>query len=200
MLPPILRDFPDSFETERLLIRSPRAGDGAALNAAIIESLDCLKPWMPFAQQTPTLEESEENCRQAYAKFLARTDLPLMLTLKDSGDFVGRCGIHPRNWEVPRFEIGYWCRTCFQGRGYITEAVLGMTRFAFEELGAQKIEIRCDVRNERSRRVAERAGYRLEGELRNDDLGMDGSLRDTLIFGLISEDFVPSHSPLALLF
>ena len=37
---PILLDFPDSFETERLLLRAPRVGDGAVMNAALIESID----------------------------------------------------------------------------------------------------------------------------------------------------------------
>ena len=42
---PLLLDFPDAIETERLLIRAPRPGDGAALNAATIASLDHLRPW-----------------------------------------------------------------------------------------------------------------------------------------------------------
>jgi hypothetical protein len=45
--PPILRDFPESFETERLGIRSPMPGDGEEVYAAVSESLDELKPWMP---------------------------------------------------------------------------------------------------------------------------------------------------------
>ena len=38
--PPILRDFPESFETERLLVRSPLPGDGPEMHAAVDESLD----------------------------------------------------------------------------------------------------------------------------------------------------------------
>jgi ribosomal-protein-serine acetyltransferase len=37
--PPILRDFADSFETERLLIRSPKPGDGSEVYVAVTESL-----------------------------------------------------------------------------------------------------------------------------------------------------------------
>lgn len=47
MKPPILMDFPESFETERLLIRSPLPGDGPEMHAAIKESLGQLTPWMP---------------------------------------------------------------------------------------------------------------------------------------------------------
>jgi hypothetical protein len=48
MRPPILQDFPASFETERLLIRSPLPGDGPEMHAAIDESLGDLLPWMDW--------------------------------------------------------------------------------------------------------------------------------------------------------
>ena len=185
MMSPILRDFPESFETKRLLIRAPLPGGGAELNAAILESLDELRPWMPWVQPIPTIEDSEKYCWQGHANFLARRDLPLQLFLKDSGVFVGGSGLHPKDWTVPKFEIGYWCRTRFQGQGYITEAVRGITHFGFEMLGAKRIEIRCDARNMRSRHVAERAGYRLEVELQNDSLSPSGELRNTLIFAML---------------
>ena len=68
-------------------------------------------------------------------------------------------------WSIPKFEIGYWLRTTLIGKGYMTEAVVALTKMAKETLKANRIEIRCDERNVRSRRVAERAGYRLEGIL-----------------------------------
>ncbi len=48
MGPPIMRDFPESFETERLVIRSPMPGDGPELYAAVRESMEDLPPWMPW--------------------------------------------------------------------------------------------------------------------------------------------------------
>ncbi|BAS26528.1 GNAT family N-acetyltransferase [Limnochorda pilosa] len=184
---PILRDIPTAFETERLLIRAPRPGDGPELNAAVLESLDDLRPWMPWADHAPSLEESERNVRHAHVRFLAREDLRLHLFLKGTETLVGGSGLHRMDWRVPKFEIGYWCRTSFQGQGYVTEAVRGICSFAFEVLGARRLEIRCDPRNERSRRVAERAGFRLEGHLHNDTVDPSGWVRDTLIYGLLPE-------------
>jgi hypothetical protein len=45
---PILLDFPDSFESERLVLRCPRPGDGRAMHEAITESLNELNPWVPW--------------------------------------------------------------------------------------------------------------------------------------------------------
>jgi RimJ/RimL family protein N-acetyltransferase len=179
---PVLLELPEQIETERLVIRWPRPGIGAIINAAVAETYDDLKRWMPWAQTMPTIDESEAYARQLHAKMLTREDLALHLFRKDTGALVGCSGIHPRNWDVPKFEIGYWCRAGCQGQGFITEAVLAITAFGFSILNARRIEIRCDQRNQRSRRVAERAGYRLEGTFANDLLAMDGALRTTLVF------------------
>lgn len=87
------------------------------------------------------------------------------------------------------FEIGYWCCLPHQGCGYVTEAVRALTRVGFEQMGANRIEIRCDPRNARSRHVAERAGYKLEAELRHEQVGPDGALRNTLIYALFPDEY-----------
>jgi len=179
---PILLDFPDSFETERLTIRSPLPGDGAELQEAVAETLDDLRPWLPWANHVPTVEEEEMSVREGRARFLTRENLWLLLFLKRTHILVGCSGLHRMDWSVPRFEIGYWVRQRFAGQGYITEAVRGITYFAFETLGARRVEIRCDARNVRSQGVARRAGYTLEATLRNHVVAVDGELRDTLIF------------------
>ena len=178
----VLVEFPDRFETERLTIRSPLPGDGTELQAAVAETIEDLRPWMPWADHVPTAEEEEVEVHRARARFLTREDLWLFLFLKGTHTLVGGSGFHQIDWNVPRLEIGYWVRRRFQGRGYISEAVRGISCFAFDTLGARRLEIRCDARNVRSRRVAERAGYELEATLRNHSLAVDGSLRDTLIY------------------
>lgn len=179
---PILLDFPDHFETERLLIRAPRAGDAPPIHAAIQESLVHLQPWMPWARADETVDDLESFLRQMAARFLLREDLPLMLWRKSDGIYVGGSGLHRMDWSVPCFEIGYWVRVSLQGQGYITEAVNGITQFAFNELSAERLEIRCDARNTRSASVAQRTGYTLEGTLRHDTRDPLGNLRNTMIF------------------
>ncbi len=112
----------------------------------------------------------------------------LLLLLKGTQTLVGSSGLHRIDWDVPKFEIGYWCRTRFTGRGYVTEAVRGITAFAFGTLGARRVEIRCDSRNLPSARVAERAGFQLEGELRNSEVGTNGELRSTLVYSMIPDE------------
>jgi RimJ/RimL family protein N-acetyltransferase len=179
---PLLLELPPAIETKRLVIRPPLPGDGAAMNAAIRESLDELKPWMPWAQSAPSVEESEALCRRKYAQWLAREDLMLTLWRRSDRAFVGGSGLHRIDWSIPCVEIGYWCRSSMTGHGYVTEAVEGITAFALEHLHAQRIEIRVDARNTRSIAVAERAGYALEARMQRQARDVDGVLRDTLVY------------------
>lgn len=182
---PLLISVPESFETERLLIRSPLFGDGEALNGAIAESIEQLRPWMPWAQQLPSVQDSEVNIRRARLEFLERKDLRLHIFDKNSGQLIGSSGLHRNDWTARKFEIGYWLRTSCYKQGYMTEAVAGITKFAIEQLEANRIEIRCDSRNLSSARVAERTGFTLEGILRNDVCAVDGSLSSTMVFSKI---------------
>jgi RimJ/RimL family protein N-acetyltransferase len=184
---PILLDFPYSFETERLTIRGPLPGDAGRVREAVVESQAELKPWMPWAMEIPSAEDYEVRVRNGQLKFLAREDLWMMLLLKGTDTIVGGSGLHRIDWSVPKFEIGYWVRTCFAGQGYITEAVNGIAAFAFDTLSAQRVEIRCDVKNERSVAVARRAGFTLEGTLHNDARDHFGKLRDTHILARVRE-------------
>lgn len=183
---PILLEFPDHFETERLLVRAPRPEDWEDVHEAVLASREELKSWLPFARQEESVEDRKVNTKEAYLDFLSRKDLRFHVYLKDSGEFVISSGLHRIDWKVRKFEIGYWVDSRHAGKGYVTELVKALTNFAFEHLDANRVEIQCDSKNTKSRAVADRAGYQLEGILRNDELAHDGSLRDTCIYAKIN--------------
>lgn len=183
--PAILREVPEHFETKRLLIRAPRAGDGVAVHAAVVESLAELRAsgaFLPWAMGEPSLEASEVFCREGAAHYLRRTQLTMLLFEKEGGQFIGGSGLHEIDWAVPRFAIGYWCRTSQTRRGLITEAVEAITRLALEELGGRRVACHTDEENRASRRVVERAGFVLEGILRHDRISPTGVARSTCIY------------------
>jgi ribosomal-protein-serine acetyltransferase len=191
---PVLVDVPMRLETPRLVLRPPRAGDGEALNEAVRESLPELRPWMPWAQHAPSLAESEAYCRRQQARFILREDLPMLIFERAfggangrTGALLGATGLHRIDWALRRFEIGYWARRGHAGQGYISEAVRRLTRMAFEELGAERVEVRMDERNEASQRVAEAAGFEFEAVLRQESVAVDGLPRDTRVYARVRE-------------
>jgi RimJ/RimL family protein N-acetyltransferase len=108
--------------------------------------------------------------------------------LHDRKTVVGGTGLHRMDWSVPRFEIGYWVRRTHEGQGYAAEAVRALTRFAFNTLKSERVEIHCSHRNARSQRVAERCGFLLDGRLRNHGREPTGELRDMLVYSLVATD------------
>ena len=182
----ILLKFPHEFTTDRLVIRLPKPGDGKVVHNALQASIKELKPWMPFAQKDQTEEETEINIRESHIKFLKREDLRFLVFHKETGEFICSSGLHRIQWGVPKFEIGYWTDTRYCGKGYTTEAVEGLTDFAFKELKARRVEIKCDTKNRKSRAIPERLGFHLDAILENDDLSVDEQeLRDTCIYSKI---------------
>ncbi len=183
---PLLFNFPEEFETERLIIRMPRPGDGKAVYDSIKASIPELKPWMPFAQKEQSEADVEVNIRESYINFLKRDDLRLLVFLKETGEFIASSGLHRINWSIPKFEIGYWIDTRHSGKGYMTEAVQGITDFAVNELKARRIEIRCESTNKKSRAIPEKLGFVLEGILKNEGLSAESNeLRDTCVYAKV---------------
>ena len=185
----LLIAIPERIDTERFVLRCPQPGDGAVINAAICDTLDDLRPWMPWAQAAPLLDESEAYCRRSQAKFRLREDLPFFIFEREpegsEGVLVGACGLHRIDWTVRRFEIGYWRRAGLPGHGIATEAARALNRMAFDQLDARRVEIRMDGTNAPSRKVAERAGFTFEGVLRHDTLNVGGESRDTRVYSRV---------------
>lgn len=184
---PILLDPPEQIETDRLLIRAPRPGDGQAFYEGVLESLAVLRAWpasIPWSVFDPSVVAYEIFCRLWDADYRARRNFPMLVFVKSSGVYAGFCGLTSFDWSVPKCEIGYWCRAQFQGKGMTTEAVKAVSTFALSNLGVRRIVSMADQENQASRKVAENAGYELEGILRNERKAPDGTLRNTCLYAL----------------
>ncbi len=188
--PRLLTQIPlfDELRGERVVVRPYGLEDAPALYEAVAESRDHLRPWLPFADEHQSVEESRDVISRFMAQWLLREDMTVALLDATTGRFIGGSGLHPCDWDARVFEIGYWTRASEQGRGYISEAVRLLTDFAFDQLSANRVFIRCNARNTRSAAVAERLGFVREALLRNEMRAADGALRDTLVYALIPSD------------
>ncbi|MGW8062942.1 GNAT family N-acetyltransferase [Streptomyces ziwulingensis] len=92
-------------------------------------------------------------------------------------------------------EIGFWQAKEHRGRGYVTEAVVAVSRWAFTDRAIDRLEWRAEVGNTASRAVAQRAGFTMEGTLRS-AIGNKGVRRDCWIGSLLPGDLgLPSTAP-----
>jgi RimJ/RimL family protein N-acetyltransferase len=177
--------IPDVIDTPRLKLAAPRASDVHATFEAIAESREELATWMPWAYPEPTLEGTQQYFSTVDENWRNRSQIDFQWIEKASGKLVGKGGFHHPDWTVPCLEIGYWLRVSEKGKGYCTEATNALVAYGREHLGAKRLEIRSDSNNERSRKVAERCGFVLEGVLRNNARTPAGALRDTCVYAKI---------------
>lgn len=184
---PILLDVPAQFGDGLVVVRPYTDDDAVAVQDAIEESREHLKPYLPFYLQD--LDDTREFIRRAQSRFLLREGFEMGMFAPENSRFLGGMGLSITKWGVPSFELGYWARLSAEGHGYVTSAARLLTRFAFDKLEAERVVIRCDSRNARSRAVAERLGFVYEGCFRRDSLDTTGSLRDTLTLAMIRDDY-----------
>jgi ribosomal-protein-serine acetyltransferase len=184
---PILIDLPMPIETDRLIIREPRFGDGQVIYEAKAETWDMLHKWMPWAKEKTSIEEDEMFLRNNHIKFLKREDLPMLAFEKETGHFIGGTGLHRFDWQKRHIEIGYWYRQSAQGKGYATEGTKALIRYAFDVLKANKVTICHADKNEASKRVIEKCGFIFEYTKKNSQLP-NGEFVDDHNYSLFSAD------------
>lgn len=180
--------FPQPIETEHLLIRVAEPKDAAMLYQAASESIEALKPWLLWAKQGITLEALTEYCQTSYAKYWLNEDVTVFFLLKTNGEFVGSSGLHHANWQLRQFEIGYWGRVRYSQQGLMKEGVQALSSHAMQQLRANRVCLRIDDKNTKSWRLAEHAGFKVEGILRCSQLGVENQLCAMRIYAKTIQD------------
>jgi len=161
-------------------LRLKRDDDVGALVAA------CQDPEIPRYTRVPS-PYGEEDAREwieiSEAARMAGTMLSVLVV--DRRDrLLGSVGLHDIDQRNRRAEIGYWTAAEARGAGVTVRGVRLLARHAFETLALERIGISVEVGNERSCRVAERAGFRREGVLRG-WINVSGVQRDGVMFSLL---------------
>jgi ribosomal-protein-serine acetyltransferase len=164
----LIPEVPQQIETERLLIRCPQPGDGAALYKAVTASKIHLSAWLSWANwPNLSLKRAEASVLRNRDRYLKGEDMTMFIFLKGTDTLIGGSGLHNPDWKVPKFEIGYWQHVAHGGHGYMTEAVNAIAELAFIELGAKRLHLECFPHNDRSIALAQRCGFQLEARLAN---------------------------------
>ncbi|HZX71772.1 MAG TPA: GNAT family N-acetyltransferase [Rhodanobacter sp.] len=116
--------------------------------------------------------------------------LPFVIREQHSGEIVGSTRYYEIDAAVPRLAIGYtWYAKRWQKTHLNTACKRLLLEHAFETLGCVAVAFHTDVLNEDSQRAIERLGAQREGVLRAHRRRTDGSLRDTVCFSILAEEW-----------
>jgi RimJ/RimL family protein N-acetyltransferase len=182
---PLLLDVPSEIFGKRIKLRRYDPIDAREIHAAVEESrkeLSVVFDWL--THQNWTIEERRASLIRGQSAWLLRTDMSYGIRDIKTDLYLGDIGIFSPDWNVRRFEIGYWLRTSAVGNGYVTESASLLCDLAFTLFKARRVFIQCDAENNRSAAVPRRLGFELEGILRNERLRPDGTPADVMVFGM----------------
>jgi ribosomal-protein-serine acetyltransferase len=187
---------PVATETDRLILRPPTLDDAAALLALFDRSRGTLTPTFPTFRRITTIDDARQFCATAVASADARQEFLLLAFTRDTNELIGGGEIHGIHWNVLAAEIDWWLDDAQTGRGYATEIGTAQLRFLMEAWDANRVEAWCDTGNVRSRRVAERIGFTLEGIVRQEYPGANAAIADYAIYSVIPADYEQLRSAL----
>ncbi|MCC6500393.1 MAG: GNAT family N-acetyltransferase [Anaerolineales bacterium] len=180
-------------ETKRLVVRCYNPSDAQALADSVSESVEHLKPWMPWAHDEPQrMEAREERLRNVRGKFDLGQDYGYGIFNREETRLFGSTGLHTRLGDN-ELEIGYWIHKDFVNQGLVTESTAALIKVAFEIIHVHRIEIHCDPRNLASASIPRKLGFTHEGTLRAKTPFRD-EWRDTMIWGLLESEYPNSPS------
>lgn len=144
-----------------------------------------LAQWMGWAERQ-TREQTFDFIRRTRAQ-AARND-GFQMALVGAGRIVGVAGFHSVDWQNRATSIGYWMAASEQGRGTMTGAVRALVDHALGEWQLNRVEIRADIENLRSRAIPERLGFVYEGTLRQ-AYRVGDRYSDDAVYSMLAEDW-----------
>lgn len=149
-------------ETARLVIRTFQEGDGeqwlAVVNDERVSRYSV--PGPPL-----TLADFSEALKRRLALEGEHGIAMWAVDLKETGRFIGQCGIHLVEGVGPEIELTYHFGPSSWNNGYATEAVTAVLGYGFETRPIKRIEAYAFVENVGSWRVMEKAGMRYVGQV-----------------------------------
>jgi ribosomal-protein-serine acetyltransferase len=163
-------------------------GDAVELFALTDRNREYLRRWLPWVDGTRSVADTRAFIERSLEQ--VRREQGFQCCIRFRGELVGVIGFVYVDEANGRAEIGYWISEAVQGRGIMTRAVGALVRFAFESLGLNRVEIRADVDNRRSRAIPERLGFVQEAVLREGAI-TSGRYIDLAMYALLRRSWRP---------
>jgi RimJ/RimL family protein N-acetyltransferase len=148
-----------------VVLRQWQDADAGAIAAA------CRDPeitrWLDQVPQPYTRADARDYVAATLRSWRDGSAGSFAITDAETDELLGSVGVHLVDSEQAVGEVGYWVVPAVRARGVASRAVRLVARWALEASGLERLQLRADVQNVASRRVAEKAGFREEGVLRS---------------------------------
>ncbi|GAA0116354.1 GNAT family N-acetyltransferase [Clostridium senegalense] len=177
----------EKLETERLILRKFKEAD----------ALDMFNNWASDSEVTKYLSwsahKSVEISKQLIEMWINNyknmEQYQWAIELKETGHAIGNISLLEINNDDENCEVGYCIGKAFWNKGIMTEALLKVIEFGFNEIGFQRIGARFDVNNFASGRVMEKCNLIYEGTLRKFIKDNSCNLVDCKYYSILRDEY-----------
>jgi len=165
------------------------------LFALIERNREHLRKWIPWVPEHTSPQHTVDRIRHDLRMFAENGGF--LAGIWSEGKLVGVVGLHEIDHTNRYTDIHYWLDEAHQGKGLVTRSCRAVLDHAFNDLGLNRIEIRCDPDNLRSRAIPEKLGFTQEGVLR-ERVWKNDRFADLMVYGMLSTEWkaqglLPKH-------
>jgi len=180
--------FREKIEGKKVILKKHNLSLATNMFSYVDQDRERLEKFLPWVFMTNSVKDEEDYILSTHKKWDEMSLFDYGLFRKEDDLYMGNLGVHTINWESNSCELGYWILGEFEGNGYMSDAVLTLEQYLFQQ-GFNRIQIRCSSINERSSNIPKRNQYQLDGVLREDAVEL-GEYRDTKIFSKTAGDYL----------
>ena len=169
-------------------IRKFKESDAQEFHSSVIESVGHISVWLPWCTPSYSLEDAKDWTTSAATVWRAGTDYRFIIEDSVTKKILGTVGINQVVHQHKIGNIGYWVRKSAINKGVCTKAARLVVKYAFTELGFQRIEVHVHEENIASNSVASKLGGEYEGVFRN-KLFFNGKSVPAKCYSVIPSDY-----------
>jgi ribosomal-protein-serine acetyltransferase len=170
---------------DNFIIREPEFADAENFCNFIQKNFNRIANSAPnTAKAIKDVESTRSFIKERIEKAKNRELFTFTIFEKNNNLPIGNIVIMNIDWSIPKGELGFFIDGDYEGKGITTNAISVLIKYAFSELGFQKLFMRISSNNISSKRVAEKNKFEMEGVLKKDFRNFEGNLVDVIYYGL----------------
>lgn len=172
-------------ESERLLYRPVNINDSAEIIA--LRGNETNMKFIP-RPLVKTEKEALEHIQMIQEKIDSNEGINWAVTEKNNDQLIGLIGHYRIKPEHYRSEIGYMFLPQHHGKGYATESIKRILKYAFEEMNVHSVEAVIDPKNNASEQVLKKIGFNKEAHFIENEF-YNGKFIDSVVYSLLKRNF-----------
>ena len=157
------------YSSPQITIHELQTKDALQLNKFLVSNTERFIRYLPNTlDENGTLESTQIYVKGKIEKALNKIEFVYIIKDKYSIEIVGLILLKNLDWNLKQGEFAYCIGQRYKGHGWMSEAVIAMTKFAVEELGLKNIQIIAHKTNVSSIKVAEQSGFKWQRTMINE--------------------------------